>query len=168
MFLSDLRQSSPSPYAVAAASAMNLQSSLVMTQKGPTPMPEQCEALNLGKKSAANNNNAGENEDEPSAKRLKTAERSPPRVQQVATNSRPVTPIRESCHTPEQIVADGDDEDGGGSDGGRDGGSDDKNDGNNNSNMIEMDIDVSAGKLYYLYATKCYLLLDKINVFKMM
>lgn len=58
-------QSNPSPY----ATAMNLCPTVLQKET----VPEQCEALNLGKKNRnTNNNNAGENDDEPSAKRIKT------------------------------------------------------------------------------------------------
>ncbi|XP_022171974.1 uncharacterized protein LOC111034876 [Myzus persicae] len=79
-----------SPYASAPA-AMNLQRQSPVAlhpNNGPPAVPEQCEALNLGKKDqGTNNNNAGENEDEPDQKRVKT-ERSP----RGAVVSRPVSP----------------------------------------------------------------------------
>jgi len=107
---------------------------------GPPAVPEQCEALNLGKKDqGTNNNNAGENEDESDQrhdqKRIKM-ERSP----QAVVVSRPASPktsperfpaptgsspVRESATSPERN----------GEDLCRD-----------SNGTIEMDINVSAGK----------------------
>lgn len=107
------------------------------------PVPEQCEALNLGKKSqGTNNNNAGENEDDrpPSAKRIKMERASPPQSTRVTTISRPASqktspnaatvssPIRE----PSSPCADN-------SENGN-------NNNNNGDSTIEMDIDVSTSK----------------------
>ncbi|XP_025412207.1 protein dead ringer homolog [Sipha flava] len=124
-------QPNTSPYnAAAVAAAMNL-SPVVLQQKGP--IPEQCEALNLGKKcQGTNNNNAGENDDEPTAKRIKS-DYSPGGAS--AKLSRPaspkiksLSPVRNSI-SPGRVSADENENDG-----------DDRN-----SNMIEMEIDVSAG-----------------------
>jgi len=107
---------------------------------GPPAVPEQCEALNLGKKDqGTNNNNAGENENESDQrqdqKRIKM-ERSP----QAVAVSRPASPktsperfpaptgsspVRESATSPERN----------GEDLCRD-----------SNGTIEMDINVSAGK----------------------
>ncbi|CAH1737952.1 protein dead ringer homolog [Aphis gossypii] len=132
--IQNLQQScNPSPYATVPA-AMNLQ------RQSPVALhsnngPEQCEALNLGKKDqGTNNNNAGENEDEPDQKRIKK-ERSPRAI----VVSRPVSPktsperfpaptgsspIRESATSPER---------------------NDDNQAMESNGTIEMDIDVSAG-----------------------
>lgn len=133
----DLQQScSPSPYATVPA-AMNLQRQSPVALRSNNG-PEQCEALNLGKKDqGTNNNNAGENEEEPDQKRIKK-ERSP----RVIVASRPGSPkmtsperfpaptinspIRESSTSPER---NGDDKAADCSNG-----------------TIEMDISVSAGK----------------------
>ncbi|VVC39168.1 Hypothetical protein CINCED_3A022864 [Cinara cedri] len=144
----NLQQSAPSPYAAAAAAALNLSPAVVMQK---VPVPEQCEALNLGKKNPAgtNNNNAGENDEEsqpPPSKRIKT-EWSPPlslhKVQAVASrpaspknaaavSPRPTgSPVRESISSPGRSGGEDDD--------------DDNTDANSDNNMIEMDIDVSAG-----------------------
>jgi len=131
----DLQQS---PYASAPA-AINLQRQSPVAlhpNNGPPAVPEQCEALNLGKKDqGTNNNNAGENEDEPEQKRIKT-ERSPRDVvvsRSVSPKASPErfpaptgsSPVRESVSSPERN----------GDDLCRD-----------SNGTIEMDINVSAGK----------------------
>jgi len=99
---------------------MNL-SPVASSQKAP----EQCEALNLGKKpQGANNNNAGEHDEQdaqPSAKRVRTGGSSstPPRAEvAVGPRSSPGSGVRD----PADYYGDGDDD------------------------AIEMDIDVTAGK----------------------
>eukprot|EP00102_Acyrthosiphon_pisum_P027056 XP_016664266.1 PREDICTED: uncharacterized protein LOC100168299 [Acyrthosiphon pisum] len=130
-----------SPYASAPA-AMNLQrQSPVALQpiNGPPAVPEQCEALNLGKKDqGTNNNNAGENEDEPDQrhdkKRIKT-ERSP----QAVVVSRPASPKT----SPERLPAPT------GSSPGRESATSPERNGEDlcrdSNGTIEMDINVSAG-----------------------
>lgn len=128
-------QSNTSPYnAATVAAAMNL-SPIVLQQKGP--VPEQCEALNLGKKCAGtNNNNAGENDDEPTAKRIKTepstGESAQPQVSRPTSpkTAKSPSPVRDSI-SPGRVSADE---------------NNDKDGDDRNNNMIEMDIDVSAGK----------------------
>lgn len=107
---------------------------------GPPAVPEQCEALNLGKKDqGTNNNNTGENEDEPdqkhdqkrikmerspravTASRLASPKMSPERFPAPTGSS----PVRESATSPERN------------------GEDLRRDSNG---TIEMDINVSTGK----------------------
>jgi len=131
----DLQQT---PY-VSAPAAMNLQRQSPVTlhpNNGPPAVPEQCEALNLGKKDqGTNNNNAGENEDEPDLKRIKT-ERSPRGVEV----SRPASPKK----SPEQLPAPT------GSSPVRESSTSPERNGDDlcrdSNGTIEMDINVSAGK----------------------
>lgn len=122
------------PYnAAAVAAAMNL-SPIVLQQKGL--IPEQCEALNLGKKcQGTNNNNAGENDDEPTAKRIK-AEHSPGGANEnkESPKMKSPSPVRNSI-SPGRISADENEND------------------DHSSNIIEMDIDVSAGKNLIILCT---------------
>jgi len=117
---------------------MNLQRQSPVTlhpNNGQPAIPEQREALNLGKKEhGTNNNNAGENEDEPDLKRIKT-ELSPRGVEVSRPNSPKTSPkqfpaptgsspVRQSSTSPER---NGDDLC------------------SDNNGTIEMDINVSAG-----------------------
>lgn len=129
---------------------MNLQrqSPVALHSNNVAPAaPEQCEALNLGKKNrGTNNNNAGENEDELNQghdqKRIKMERStSPPQAVSASSKTSPEpfsaptgsSPARESAVVSPEL--NGDDQ------------SDD------NSGTIEMDIDVSAGKhSYVLYS----------------
>lgn len=152
-----MQQSAPSPYAAAAAAALNLSPAVVMQK---APVPEQCEALNLGKKNPAgtNNNNAGENEEEPQpppVKRIKT-EWSPPQSLQKAQAavSGPASPKCAAAGSPKPAGSPPAREPnaspglsgGGGSGSGSGGVVDDDDDNTDDNGTIEMDIDVSAGK----------------------
>lgn len=129
--------SNPLPYAAAAA-AINL--SPISLQK--VPLPEQCEALNLGKKNQGmNNNNTGENEDDhpPSVKRIKTERASSPQLARVTAVSRPTSakssPNTVAAGSPVREPNSPCTENG-----------ENSNNNNNNDNTIEMDIDVSTSK----------------------
>lgn len=130
--------------AAAAAAAMNL--SPIVLQKDP--VPEQCEALNLGKK-GTNNNNAGENEEDgqPMVKRIKT-ERSPPSPPKIEAIISPSVSPNAVVMTENIPARESDSPERSGTDNGEDG--------NDNDNTIEMDIDVTAAAGEFLFRCVVY------------